>query len=96
MPAPRGRFWLGIWLAVVLATLAAVVMRQTASVVVAGELATRRSERAALEAARADLIGRIRSAESRSVLVPRAARLGLRLPADSEIVLIQGPELVRP
>jgi len=44
--------------------------------------------RANLEGHRADLERRIRAAESRAVLVPRAQRLGLRLPSDSEIILL--------
>src|SRR3989442_1034606 len=46
----------------------------------ARELAELRTRRANLEGHRADLERRIRAAESRAVLVPRAQRLRLRLP----------------
>src|SRR5204862_278985 len=58
----------------------------------ARELADLRARRANLDGHRADLERRIRAAESRAVLVPRAqARLGLHLPSDSEIVLVPAP-----
>jgi hypothetical protein len=51
-------------------------------------------QRATLEARQVELMARIREAKSRKVLIPRAAALGLRLPADSEIIILQvpGPE----
>jgi hypothetical protein len=52
--------------------------------------------RARLEGQRADLERRVRAARSRTVLVPRAQRLGLRLPSDSEIVLLPAPAPDRP
>ncbi len=88
MIAPRGRFWVGVWLLVMLGTLAWVVARQTSAVVAASDLAESRTIRSVLEAERATLLRRIREAESRAVLVPRAESLGLRLPADSEITII--------
>ena len=57
----------------------------------ARELSELRTRRANLEGHRADLERRIRAAESRAVLVPRAQRLGLRLPSDSEIILLPLP-----
>src|SRR2546428_66322 len=44
-----------------------------------------------LEGHRAALERRMRAAESRAGLVPRAQRLGLRLPSDSEIILLPLP-----
>lgn len=90
--ATRGRWWLALWLVFALGILTWVIARQTASVVLAAELAELRTERSAREAERAALQRRIREAGSRAVLVPRAERLGLRLPADSEIVILQLPE----
>lgn len=90
---PRGRLWVLFWLGFVLAMLAWVVARQTSAVVTAGELGDLREERASLEARRAELLQRIRVARSRGALIPRAARLGLRLPADSEIVILQVPPM---
>ena len=85
---------MALWLLFFLAILAWVVARQTASVVAASTLGDLQEERGALEARQAELMTRIRQARSRKVLIPRAAALGLRLPADSEIVILQvpGPE----
>lgn len=88
----KGRIWVGAWLAFILAMLAWVVARQTSAVVTAGELSELREQRAALEAAHAELLARIRLDRSRDVLIPRAEALGLRLPADSEVVILQVPE----
>jgi hypothetical protein len=91
MVQPRGRVWVTLWLVFVLAILAWVVARQTSAVVSSGELDALRNQRSLLEARRAELLRRIREAESRAVLVPRAEALGLRLPADSEIVILPAP-----
>ncbi len=79
------------WLLFGLVILAWVVARQTSAVVAATELGDLREERAALEARQAELLTRIRTARSRGVLIPQAGALGLRLPADSEIVILQVP-----
>ena len=79
------------WLLFFLAILVWVVARQTASVVAATELGELREERAQLEAQHAELLARIRTGKSRRVLIPRAEGLGLRLPADSEIIILQVP-----
>jgi hypothetical protein len=84
--------WVIGWLLFFLAVLAWVVARQTASVVAATELGRLREERAQLEARAAELLTRIRAGKSRRVLIPRAEGLGLRLPADSEIIILQVPE----
>jgi cell division protein FtsB len=69
-----------------------VYARQTAAIRAARELADLRARRATLEAHRADLERRIRAAEGRAALVPRAQqRLGLHLPSDSEIILLPAP-----
>lgn len=88
----RGRHWVAAWLVAFLATTWIVYARQTAGIRAARELADLRARRADLEGRRAALERRIRTAESRAVLVPRAqTRLGLHLPSDSEIVLIPAP-----
>ena len=87
----KGRHWLAFWLVVLLAALWAVIARQTASLNAARALADLRAERAGLEGRRSELERRIRTAGSRAVLLPRAERLGLRLPADTEIILIPVP-----
>ncbi len=89
--AVRGRHWIAFWLVALLAALWVVIARQTAALNAARALTDLREERAALEGRRAELERRVRTAQSRSVLMPRAQRQGLRLPADTEIILIPGP-----
>ncbi len=85
----KGRIWIAIWLAFTLVVLAWVVYRDTFGFETAGELGNLRNERSVLQSDKAELMRRIREAESRAVLIPRAGRMGLRLPADSEIVILQ-------
>lgn len=88
----KGRHWVALWLLAFLASAGLVVARQTAGYRAARALAATRETRAALEGRRAEFERRIRTAQSRGVLLPRArARLGLRLPADSEIILFPVP-----
>lgn len=87
----RGRGWVALWLLSFLGVLVWVVARQTAAHVTATELRRVQEERSALEARRAEWLRRIRAASSRAVLVPRAESLGLRLPVDSEIVILRIP-----
>lgn len=90
--ALRGRHWVALWLVLALGALWAVAARQTAAFRAARALADARTARAQLEGRKADLERRIRAAQGRAVLLPRAQqRLGLRLPADSEIVLLPAP-----
>lgn len=88
---PKGRVWVASWLLFFLGVLAWVVARQTSAVVAATDLGDLREERATLEARQAEFLSRIREARSRGVLIPRAQALGLRLPADSEIIILQVP-----
>lgn len=85
----KGRIWIAIWLAFTLVVLAWVVTRDTSGFRIATELRNLRNDRSVLQADKADLMRRIREAESRAVLIPRAESMGLRLPADSEIVILQ-------
>ena len=87
----RGRHWIAFWLVALLAALWLVIARQTAALNAARELNDLREERAALEGRRAELERRVRTAQSRAVLLPRAQQQGLRLPADTEIILIPAP-----
>jgi hypothetical protein len=86
--AVKGRHWIAFWLVALLAALWAVIARQTAALNAARALTEQREERAALEGRRSELDRRVRNAQSRAVLLPRAQRLGLRLPADTEIILL--------
>jgi hypothetical protein len=85
----KGRIWIAIWLVFTLAVLAWVVNRDTFGFMTASELRNLRNERSVLQSDKAELMRRIREAESRAVLIPRAESMGLRLPADSEIVILQ-------
>ncbi len=82
---------MAVWLLLFLGVLTWVVARQTASHVAATELRGAQERRSSLEAQRAELLRRITEAGSRAVLVPRAESLGLRLPADSEMVIVLVP-----
>ncbi len=88
----KGRHWIAFWLVAFLAATWIVYARQTAAIRAARDLTELRARRATLEGHRADLARRIRTAEGRAVLVPRAeTRLGLHLPSDSEIILLPMP-----
>jgi cell division protein FtsL len=87
----RGRHWIAFWLVALLAALWLVIARQTAALNAARELNDLREERASLEGRRAELERRVRTAQSRMVLLPKAQQQGLRLPADTEIILIPTP-----
>jgi hypothetical protein len=88
----KGRWWLAIWLASFLAVALVVVWRQGAAVSTAREVAELERRRGSLEVRRAMLTGSIQRGGSRGVLVPLAERrLGLRLPQDSEITILQEP-----
>jgi hypothetical protein len=87
---------MAVWLVVFLTAAVLVTARQTSGLRMARTLAESRVTRARLEGQRADLERRVRAARSRTVLVPRAQRLGLRLPSDSEIVLLPAPAPDRP
>ena len=93
--AVRGRHWVAIWLLAFLTAAGVVVARTTAGLRLARTLGETRVAHASLEGRRAELERRVRVAGSRSVLVPRTQRLGLRLPSDSEIVLLSAGEARR-
>jgi hypothetical protein len=81
-----------VWLLAFLAVAWLVIARQTSAIRAARELTALREERANLAGHAAELERRIRAAASRAVLLSRARqRLGLRLPADSEIILLPVP-----
>ena len=83
---------MAIWLAGFLVVAATVVWRQTAALAAGRELRQLEVTRGALEVAKAAAAGEIHRVRSRGVLVPLAERrLGLRLPQDSEITILQDP-----
>jgi cell division protein FtsL len=79
-------------LVVLLCALAVVVGRQTTGVALQREIRELEGERAVAEAARLELETRIQSLQSRARVVRVAReRLGMHLPADSEVVLVPLP-----
>ncbi len=87
----KGRVWFGLWLLFALAIAAWVITRGTSGYVSARQLNDLRNRQQFLQSRKTTLESRIRRAESRDVLQNAAEGLGLRLPADSEIVILQTP-----
>lgn len=87
----KGRHLVLLWLLLFLVVASLIVARQSAAIADARELTQLRQTRATLEARQADLERRLRAASSRRVLGERAARLGLRAPADSELTMLPRP-----
>jgi len=89
--ALKGRHWAAVWLLAFLAVAWIVIARQTSAIRAARALTALREEHANLAGHGADLERRIRAATSRSNLMRRARASGLRLPADTEIILLPAP-----
>jgi hypothetical protein len=89
--ALKGRHWAAVWLLAFLAVAWLVIARQTSAIRAARELTALHEERANLAGHAAELERRIRTAASRAVLLRRARQRGLRLPADTEIILLPVP-----
>ncbi|MFI5208777.1 MAG: hypothetical protein ACHQU8_09120 [Gemmatimonadales bacterium] len=88
----KGRHWVALWLLFFLLVALTVVRRQSAALEATRELQQLRRTRGALEVSRSGLVGDIDRARSRAVLVPLVQdKLGLRLPQDSEITILQDP-----
>ena len=90
--ALKGRHWIGLFLLFALGVAMWVVARQTSALATARTLVDLRTQRSTLEAERAALIQRIRAGASRTELIPKATKMGLRLPVDSEIIILRVPE----
>lgn len=88
----KGRHWVILWLGSFLAVALIVIWRQSEALATSRELQQLQKTRGALEVSRSAVFGEIHRARSRGVLVPLAQqRLGLRLPQDSEITILQDP-----
>lgn len=87
----KGRHWVLLWLVLFLGVAMVVVARGSAAYRLSRDLETLRSQRASLEARRAELMRRIHAASSRQTLGDRARRAGLRQPGESEYILFQPP-----
>ena len=86
----KGRHWLVLWLMAFLGVAALIVWRQSASLAASRDVQQLEKTRGQLEVTRATLQAQVLRDKSRAVLVPLAQqRLGLRLPQDSEITILQ-------
>lgn len=85
----RGPLWAGLAGFLVVAT--GVIWRRTAGIAEARRLQDLVREREALQNEKLQLEGAIRVAGSRARLVPRAERLGLRLPSASQVIIVTRP-----
>jgi len=92
--ARRGRGWavVGLVLVTFLLVASAIVWRRSRGIAGARELRALSRRRAQLVAERAALEGEVRLAASRSRIGTVAEqRLGMRVPADTQVVIIQRP-----
>jgi cell division protein FtsL len=81
---------LAVVLVLFLAISGAVILRRTMGIAAAQELLKLDARRAALVAERLRLEGEVRAAGSRARLQPIAEqRLGMRIPADSQVIILQ-------
>jgi hypothetical protein len=87
----RGRTAIAIGLAGFLVMTTSVVWRRARGSAVAMRLHELGARIGELEAQRARLEGEVRRASSQVELVPRAQRLGLRFPSDSQVIDLADP-----
>jgi hypothetical protein len=84
----NGLIRIALAFAALLGSFSLVVWRQSRALEMLRDLHASRVERAIVEAERAELARRVALLESRGHVVSAAARLGLRVPAASEIVIL--------
>lgn len=85
----KGRYWIAWWLAVFLGVSAAVIVRQRAALATATRLANLKTARLNLEAVKAGLERRIRTASTAEALAPKVASLGLGPSADTATTILR-------
>jgi cell division protein FtsL len=90
--APRGRSIVALVLAAFLVVSGSVVWRRSRGTAEARRLHDLVTRRAELDAERAQLESEIQRLLSRERLVPVAQRLGLVVPADSQLIYLPRPE----
>lgn len=91
----NGLIRIALGFAALLGSLSLVVWRQSRALEVLRETHGFRTERAIVEAERAELARRTVTLESRARVVTAAARMGLHVPASGEIVILPLNETVR-
>lgn len=82
---------MALGLAAFLVVTTSVTFRRARGSVAAARLHELGAEHAELQAQRTRLEGEVRRAASRMELAPRAARLGMRLPSDSQVIDLPDP-----
>lgn len=87
--ANRGLLWVGLVGFLLVAT--GVIWRRTAGIAEARRLQELVRRREALQNEKLELEGDIRVASGRARLIPRAERLGLRLPASDQVIILTRP-----
>ncbi len=87
----RGRTVVAVTLASFLAVAVSVVWRRAVGSTSAAALQALSTQRAELEAQRAQLAGEIRRITSRPQLEPVVRRLGLNMPNDSQVISLRRP-----
>jgi cell division protein FtsB len=86
--AVRGLLWVVLSMAL-LAAMFAAVHRGARGRELAARIEALEAERQALEAQRTELVRRIEALGGRARVMREAARLGLRLPAEGELVILE-------
>jgi hypothetical protein len=85
----RGRWWVAGGLIAFVIVSAAVIARRSYGHREGVELTALQRRKASLESERVGLDQQIRDGSSMSVIVPKAQRFGMRLPSDSQIVVLR-------
>jgi len=85
----RGRWYVAGGLIVFVIVAAAVIARRSYGHQEGLELTALQRRKAALESERVRLDQQIRDGSSMSVIVPKAQRLGMRMPSESQIIVLR-------
>jgi hypothetical protein len=85
----RGRWYVAGGLIVFVIVAAAVIARRSYGHKEGLELTALQRRKAALESERVRLDQQIRDGSSMSVIVPKAQRLGMRMPSESQIIVLR-------
>jgi hypothetical protein len=85
----RGRWYVAGGLIVFVIVAAAVIARRSYGHKEGLELTALQRRKAALESERVRLDQQIRDGSSMSVIVPKAQRLGMRMPSESQIIVLK-------
>ncbi len=84
----RGRYLVIAWTAVFLAAVGAIVFRTSAGFRMQERVTALNDSIRTLDAVQGDLSARVATLQSRPILAPKVAALGLRFASDSELRLV--------